>query len=358
MKKIIVVFSFYLCAAAFAGAQNQPLPERNGFSQEGLASWYGAEFAGRPTASGELFDPELLTAAHLTLPFGTVLTVTNLNNNNQVQVKVNDRGPFVKSRIIDVSRAAAERLGIVEIGTAQVRLEMAPRGGSAAASGALEGGAVAAAIPPSGGGAAAAEGADYSPVPSPGSATAGGAGAMTLEAAAPTQIQPLRLQMSPAPAYVSPPSTGPYQPLPTRGTATTPGAPANPLLPSVQAVAAPALPAAPVAAAPVAAPVAAVAPAAAPAAAAAAPTAAIKGGPIVPGRVYRLQIGSFKVPKNAVDAFERLTNAGLNPSWETFEGYYRIVLGDIKAEDVPAVAGKLAGAGFKEAIARLEPQVN
>ncbi len=91
---------------------------------EGVASWYGAEFAGRPTANGEIYDPSQMTAAHRTLPFGTFVRVTNIKNGLNAVVRINDRGPFAKGRIIDVSRAAAEVLGMVGSGIAQVRLEL------------------------------------------------------------------------------------------------------------------------------------------------------------------------------------------------------------------------------------------
>lgn len=93
------------------------------FRQEGIASWYGAEFEGRPTASGEIFNAKLLTAAHPSLPFGTILTVTNTHNGKKVVVRVNDRGPFVAARIIDVSRAAAVQLDMIVTGTAPVVIE-------------------------------------------------------------------------------------------------------------------------------------------------------------------------------------------------------------------------------------------
>jgi hypothetical protein len=91
---------------------------------EGLASWYGPGFAGRRTASGEIFDPAQLTAAHRNLPFGTFVRVTNLNNNLSVTVRINDRGPFKPDRIIDLSRAAAEEIRMISSGTARVRLEV------------------------------------------------------------------------------------------------------------------------------------------------------------------------------------------------------------------------------------------
>jgi rare lipoprotein A len=93
-------------------------------SATGLASWYGRRFHGRPTASGHPFDMAGLTAAHLTLPFGTRVRVTNLANGRSVVVTINDRGPYVKPRIIDLSRAAAERLGFLDDGVTKVRLDI------------------------------------------------------------------------------------------------------------------------------------------------------------------------------------------------------------------------------------------
>lgn len=95
--------------------------------EEGVASWYGAEFHGKRTASGEIYDMFALTAAHRRLPFGTLVEVTNLENGRKVVVRINDRGPFKKGRIIDLSYAAARRLGMVEQGTARVRLRVIRR---------------------------------------------------------------------------------------------------------------------------------------------------------------------------------------------------------------------------------------
>lgn len=92
--------------------------------EEGLASWYGGKFQGRLTSSGEVFDTNLLTAAHKTLPFGTVVKVTNLDNGRSTVVKINDRGPFVEGRIIDLSRAAAEQIDMIGTGTARVSVEV------------------------------------------------------------------------------------------------------------------------------------------------------------------------------------------------------------------------------------------
>jgi rare lipoprotein A len=100
--------------------------ERSGVQtvQYGIASWYGKDFHGNPTASGEIYDMYQLTAAHRTLPLGTYVMVTNLENNRSAEVKINDRGPFVKGRIIDLSYAGARGLDMVERGTARVRVEV------------------------------------------------------------------------------------------------------------------------------------------------------------------------------------------------------------------------------------------
>ena len=89
----------------------------------GQASWYGPGFHGKKTASGEIFDQGRLTAAHKTLPLGTKAKVTNLENGNSVEVEINDRGPYVGERVIDLSRAAANALGFVESGLTLVRIE-------------------------------------------------------------------------------------------------------------------------------------------------------------------------------------------------------------------------------------------
>lgn len=90
----------------------------------GVASYYGTELAGNRTASGERFNPNGLTAAHRTLPLGTMLRVTNVANGRSVVVRVNDRGPFVGRRLIDVSLGAAREIQMIRSGTAQVRLEI------------------------------------------------------------------------------------------------------------------------------------------------------------------------------------------------------------------------------------------
>lgn len=92
-------------------------------AEQGKASWYGERFRGKPTASGEPFDPDDFTAAHRTLPFGTRVRVVVLESGRSVEVRINDRGPFVHGRIIDLSKAAAQRVGIQRLGVARVRIE-------------------------------------------------------------------------------------------------------------------------------------------------------------------------------------------------------------------------------------------
>ena len=99
-------------------------PAPIGWTETGIASWYGAPYDGHPAASGEIFDTHKLTAAHRTLPFDTWVEVTNLQNGRQVQVRINDRGPFVDGRIIDLSFAAATTIDLVRPGTAKVKLKV------------------------------------------------------------------------------------------------------------------------------------------------------------------------------------------------------------------------------------------
>jgi len=106
----------------------EPLPDGLGDivteTYTGLASWYGRRFHGRRTASGERYDMAALTAAHKTLPFGSRVRVTNLDNGRSVVVVINDRGPFVKARVIDLSHAAAAQLGFLQDGVAKVRIDV------------------------------------------------------------------------------------------------------------------------------------------------------------------------------------------------------------------------------------------
>jgi rare lipoprotein A len=104
------------------GKWYQPIPDAKGFRQRGIASWYGKDFHGKKTSNGEIYDMYAMTAAHKTLPLGTHVRVHNLENGRKVDVRVNDRGPFVRGRIIDLSYTAANRIGIVGPGTARVEV--------------------------------------------------------------------------------------------------------------------------------------------------------------------------------------------------------------------------------------------
>ncbi|MDR1248543.1 MAG: septal ring lytic transglycosylase RlpA family protein [Treponema sp.] len=244
------------------------------FREEGIASWYGTEFEGHATASGEIFNPSQLTAAHPSLPFGSMLRITNTQNNRQVTVRVNDRGPFVNTRIIDVSRAAAEALDILATGTAPVVVELAGE----------------------------------APIAAP-------------SAASPMLTEPW-IAPIPVPAYQPSPAARPL-------TAQPPAAETQP-----QAV-----------------------PAAPPPEATVDPNAAVVRPGIPPlgtAKRYRVQVGAYKVTRNAVDTFDRIKGAGLEPSYEKHDDYYRVVLGGIKAEDIRSLAGKLGSIGFREIFIREE----
>jgi rare lipoprotein A len=246
------------------------------FRQEGIASWYGKEFEGRPTASGEIFDSSQLTAAHPSLPFGTMLVVTNQHNDKKVTVRVNDRGPFVSARIIDVSRAAAEQLDMIVTGTAPVVVESIDR----------------------------------------------------------IVISPPVIQQSPvlAPAVEVQPAASPINTQTVNNTVvntapvnTGPASVVQPVIP-VQV------------------------------------PNQIRLIPqinIVPDKNYRLQVGSYRIARNAVDTFDRLKNSGLSPAYERFTDsnngeFFRVVLAGIRGIDVQLTAEKLRVAGFKEVLIREE----
>jgi rare lipoprotein A len=150
---------------------------------EGLASWYGEAFQGRLTSNGERFDKEKLTAAHRSLPFGTYVRVSNLDNGSSVVVRINDRGPFVDGRIIDLSEAAARLIGMIPTGTARVSVSILPPEEVLAwAGGPLEGAANPA-------GAGQGQAGPSAPAVAPGDAPAGGADAQE------TQVR-IRIQVA------------------------------------------------------------------------------------------------------------------------------------------------------------------
>jgi len=230
------------------------------FRQEGIASWYGREFEGRPTASGEIFDSAQLTAAHPSLPFGTRLVVTNQHNNKSVTVRVNDRGPFVPARIIDISRAAAEQLDMIVTGTAPVSVVSLDR---IAASNFAVGTQVAVPV-------------ISAPVVS-----------------APAQQIPAQPVVS-APVYTGQPVVVVQSPPPIN------------------------VP----------------------------PTIIVSSD-----KSYRLQVGSFRVTKNAVDAFDKLKRVGLNPSYERHTDsnggeYFRVVIAGVRGNDMEITYEKVVSAGF------------
>jgi len=135
MKKVFNLFflvflsSSLLVSCEFFEAEDEPTPdlpdeeqpeEEFNYEEEGIASYYADRFEGRPTASGEIFHQDSLTAAHKTLPFGTRVLVRNKANGKELWVRINDRGPFVEGRIIDLSRRGAEELDFIQAGLAEV----------------------------------------------------------------------------------------------------------------------------------------------------------------------------------------------------------------------------------------------
>ncbi|MDR2403258.1 MAG: septal ring lytic transglycosylase RlpA family protein [Spirochaetaceae bacterium] len=313
MKRIIGLFLCALVVTAICAAQSGTVPD-SGFRQEGIASWYGAEFKGRPTASGEPFDPAGFTAAHPTLPFGTILRITNRHNNRQVMVRVNDRGPFVSARIIDLSQAAAEQLDMLSTGTAPVLVE----------------------------------GADTLD-----SRSAGASQVETLATAQPerqiqdlprTEVQPVPYE-TPANVLTAPPvivSTAPVVPVSeTAASQTLPEPGFQPLVAPLEtktSVTQPVMPVQPVI------PPADISP------------AQIKGKipPAGIDKSYRLQVGAYKIPRNAAETFDKLKNVGLNPAYERNGDFYRVVLAGLRPEEIQDAAVKIGAAGFREAIIREE----
>ncbi|WP_095107808.1 septal ring lytic transglycosylase RlpA family protein [Pseudomonas sp. Irchel 3E20] len=119
MKRLLGLLALFSVLAGCASGVIDP----DGYDKTGTASYYGAKHHGKRTASGEPFDQHALTAAHRQLPFGTRVKVTNVNNDKTVVVRINDRGPHVRGRLIDLSRAAAQQLGMLRSGTARVRVQ-------------------------------------------------------------------------------------------------------------------------------------------------------------------------------------------------------------------------------------------
>lgn len=280
---LIGIFFFGLSIGCFGqnvenGTPSGTLPESKPPVETGIASWYGPGFEGKPTASGELFDPTALTAAHPTLPFGTLVRITNKNNGKQVIVRINDRGPFVANRCIDLSQAAAERLDMGQTGTIPVTLEILPSSNTAKTGGP----AALAEIPPV---------ASAAPVKAP---------------AAPTALEALPATAVPAKASVEVPPEE------------RPGADASASTDSSKTKASPAV------------------------------AAGAKG------KFYRIQVGSFKLSRNAVDAINRIKTAGLEPAYERFQDLYRVVVVQVPQLNLEAVKAQLGSAGFTNLLIREE----
>jgi len=258
MKKIFLILTVLFVTVFYFPYQVQAQGAEI-FKQEGIASWYGKEFEGRPTASGEIFDSSKLTAAHPSLPFGTMLVITNQHNNKKVTVRVNDRGPFVAARIVDVSRAAADQLDMIITGTAPVLIESIDK--------------IVISTP-------------AVPVIEQNTMSANTHVTQNLP-----NVQPV---------------SSVYQPVITQ--------PQLKLIPQIN---------------------------------------------IASDKKYRLQVGSYKIAKNAVEAFDRLKNSGLSPAYERFidgknDEYFRVVLAGVSGNDIQLTSEKLMTAGFKEALIREE----
>ncbi|MCL2410956.1 MAG: septal ring lytic transglycosylase RlpA family protein [Treponema sp.] len=308
MKKILLIAVFVLVIVPFFLTAQ----ETGAFRQEGIASWYGREFEGRPTASGEIFNASQLTAAHPTLPFGTMVVVTNQHNNRSVTVRINDRGPFVPARIIDVSRAAAEQLDMIVTGTAPVIIETVDR-------------------------------ITLSPPILDAQASPPQVARVRTIPAAPVITTPPPVHQTPVVPEVTIAVPPPVQQIPVQQIPITPQV----FVPEpVQQ--APVIVTQPVIVAPV--------------------TVfqppppqfrIISSVDIHPNRVYRIQVGSFSNARNAVNAFDRLRNAGLRPNYERFvdnadNEFHRVVLAGIPGSEVQSITERLSMAGFHEAIIREE----
>jgi rare lipoprotein A len=130
MKKLMVVIIIVIVLGIFLSSCRISVFNffnkwrKEGREEIGIASWYGPGFQGKKTANGERYDMRKMTAAHKTLPFDTLVRVTNLENGHQAKVRINDRGPFVRGRIIDLSRKAARTLYMYKKGTARVKVEV------------------------------------------------------------------------------------------------------------------------------------------------------------------------------------------------------------------------------------------
>jgi len=297
MKRYIFALFILLVVVVFSAAQTA---NDGSFRQEGIASWYGKEFEGKPTANGEIFNPSLFTAAHPSLPFGTILTVTNKQNMKQVTIRINDRGPFVAARIIDLSMAAAEALDMIKSGTAPVIIEKA----------------INTVLGPVLGPALGNE------IPIPIIITATPSSGLSVPGVSEKEELAKQKPTSQSASTVQEASTAQTAPEPTTRLEIVNVPPDSPMVLEYYN----------------------------------APAAKIVGG--IPSaastKSYRLQVGAFTVPRNALNAFDKLKSAGLNPAYEQNGEFYRVVLAGLKASEIQTVAQILANNGFQEAVIREE----
>jgi len=300
--------------------------------QEAFASYYGDEFNGRPTSSGELFDMNAFTCAHKTLPFGTMLEVTNLANRKKVIVRVNDRGPFVEEREIDVSKAAAIALDMISSGIAKVSILIVD-GLDAAAVAAVNAGTAPtteATEPP----APASETAVEPATPVAASSAAPLPEPTLITPAEPKPVVEAATTVTPAPAAAATPvaPATPVAAAPTTATPATTAAAATPVAPATPAQ----VTATPPAPAPVAAPkpVATVAP--------------------ISGPTWRIQLGSFLREENATRLVVKLRKAGFDPAFEKSGDMTRVVLAGVPDRDLASVKQKLGNAGFGDYLVKQE----
>ncbi len=312
------------------------------YRQEGIASWYGAEFEGRPTASGEAFVSAGLTAAHPSLPFGTLVQVTNRHNGKSVVVRVNDRGPFVAARIIDVSRGAAELLDMIVTGTAPVIVESDV------------------AIPGVEAAPAPASPAKETPPDAKVTATIDSSGTIAVEGELVEEVKETATSIAetarevdswlnekgdpgfdPAPKPASDPAVEA-----TKEKADT-GIPDSPLASSPTITSPEKMEEAPAAAERV--------------------IAVEKDAPALPparvlpqlpevksGTFYRIQVGSYKVERFAALAFDKLEKASFVPAYERYLDMYRVVIPMVPSDKVEWYAGQLGKLGFREVLIRKE----
>lgn len=325
-----------LLAAAFVALGTAAFAESEIIKLEAKASYYGEEFNGKPTSSGEIFDMNALTAAHKTLPFGTLLEVTNLENGKKVTVRVNDRGPFVDDRELDMSKAAAARIGILDAGLGRVSIRKV---------GMADTHAVAAADPTETGVArsATATNGDASRSPArgtgPASGANGAAGSATAAALAPEtppktpSNQPGSVVGSTAGAMPATPAATPPAPTPAlvdgaarpvSGSAarSTKGAQ------SLETKEDGAVPNTPV------------------------PALAATASPSGPR--WRIQLGSFSREDNATRLVVRLRKDGFNPAFEKTATVTRVVIAGIGDGVLAGIRGKLDHAGYTGYIVRQE----